>query len=445
MKLKYTIIIVIILIFSFNFYIPLFANLEEVLTLDQCTLLALKNNHLYESYRQEFRASKARVQQAGAIPQPEITFDWDLQPKLLGKSEESYLGINQLIEFPGRRYLRKKIAGQESALTGCEMDMVRLDITFDVKESFYHLLLNQEIQKYAEENLEMASDVLTKVSERYHSGDISKLEVLRARVEVDRAKNQLEVSQNQVKLASAQLNFLLARDPSLPLHIQGQLRGPLLELSLPLLLCQAQNFRPELKKEQLSIKKESLAKKQGYLSFLPDFYLGLSRHRILREPTTWDVSLSLQVPLFFWQKINGEIAEADANLAAAQERFKNLQQEITLDVKNAFYNTNSLKNQVEFFEKDLLDEAQQVYQMSLISFQEGKTGSIELLEARRSLVDLKKSYAESLFNYQVAFAQLEKSLGTSTSGCIQTDGINDQLSNTIYGAHREHPQETKVN
>ncbi|MCU0289129.1 MAG: TolC family protein, partial [Acidobacteria bacterium] len=349
MKLRY---LVILLILSLNIYIPLFANLEEVLSLDQCTTLALKNNHLYESYRQEFRASQARVRQAGAFPQPEIAFDWDLQPKLFDfkHSAESYIGVNQQIEFPGRRYLRKKIAAQESALTGCEMDMVRLEIIFDVKKSFYQLLLNQEIQKYAAENLEMANDVLAKATEKYQSGDVSKLEVLRAKVEVARAKNQLEMSQNQVKLAGAQLNFLLARDPSLPLHIHGELRGPLQELSLPDLLVQAQNSRPELKKEQLAIKKESLAKKQGYLSFLPDFSLGLSRHRIKGEANTWAVALSFEVPLFFWQKMNGEIAEADANLAAAQERFKHLQHAVILDVENAFYNATSLRNQVEFFE-----------------------------------------------------------------------------------------------
>ncbi|MDQ1351059.1 MAG: TolC family protein [Acidobacteriota bacterium] len=415
MKSKYLIAIFVV---SISFYVSQFTNAEETLNLDQCISLALKNNHLYESQRQEFRASRARVRQAAAFPQPEIAFDWDLQTKLFKPSGESYLGINQLIEFPGRRSLRKKIAGQESAGTGCEMDLVRLEIIYDVKCSFYQLLLNREIQKYAKENLEMANDVLTIATEKYQGGDVAKLEVLRAKVEVARARNQLEVALNQVKLACAQLNFLLARDQTQSLHIQGELRGPLIEFSLPNLLAQAQASHPELKKAQLAIKKESLVKKQGFLSFLPDVALGVSRHRILGEPNTWDVALSFQVPLFFWQKINGEIAEADANLAAAQERYKHQELAIALDVENAFYNATSLKNQVEFFEKDVLDEAQQVYQMSLISFQEGKTGSIELLEARRSLADLKQSYAESLFSYQAALAELEKSLGTTLAGGI---------------------------
>ena len=98
---------------------------------------------------------------------------------------------------------------------------------------------------------------------------------------------------------------------------------------------------------------------------------------------------------------------------AANQRLKYLELSVALEVENAYYNAISLQNQIQLFEKEVLDEAEQVYQMSMISYQEGKIGSIELIESRRSLAELKQAYAETLFNYQLALAELEKSLGTS--------------------------------
>ncbi len=408
----------LILIILICVVVSRFVYADEALTLDRCIELALKNNHLYKSQQYEFSASRARMRQARAFPQPEISFDSDLQPGMFDfkQSGESYLGITQSLEFPGRRYLRGKIAANESGMAASDLELLRKEIIYNVKISFYEILLNQEIREYAEENLQMAGDFLTKAAEKYQSGDVSKLEVLRAKVEAARASNQLEVAVNQVKLAEARLNFFLARDKFQPLTLRGKLRGTIIEPVLQQLQSQALAARPELKKERLAIKKESLAKKQALLGFLPDVSLGVSRHRIEGEPNTWDVALSFQAPLFFWQKINGEIAEARANLAAAEERLKYLEMSVSLEIENAYYSVISLKNQVELFEKEALAEAEQVYRMALESYQEGKTGSIESIEARRSLVDLKQSYAETLFNYRAAIAELEKSLGAPLGG-----------------------------
>lgn len=413
------------------------ASTPGALTLDQCIAIALKNNHQYKSFQHEWQASRARVRQARAFPQPELYFDSDLQPTLFNykQSGESHLGITQLIELPGRRNLRGKIASKESEITGCEVDLARQNIIYNVKRSFYQLLLAMTIQKYAEENLAMAKDFLAKAKEKYASGAVAKVEMLRAKVEAAKADNLLQTTCNQVKLAKAQLNFYLARNKFQPLNIQGNLQATPREFDIKKLQADALISRPELKQERLSVKKENLAKKQALFSYLPDVSLGISRHRIENEPSTWNVALSFEVPLFFWQKARGEIAETNANHAATHERLLHLELSVALEVENAYYNTISLKEQVALFEKEMLEEAEQVYQMSMTSYQEGKTSSIELIESRRSLVEIKQAYAETLFNYQLAQAELEKAVGVSIDNSHnprpkkQKDSDNMEMTN----------------
>ncbi|MCK5650778.1 MAG: TolC family protein, partial [Gemmatimonadetes bacterium] len=85
---------------------------ESELTLGQCVSIALEENPLLLSAREQYRASLARISQARAFPQPTLSIDSDMQPSLtdVGGSQERYYGISELIPFPGKTYFRGQVA-----------------------------------------------------------------------------------------------------------------------------------------------------------------------------------------------------------------------------------------------------------------------------------------------------------------------------------------------
>jgi outer membrane protein TolC len=390
----------------------------ETLTLGQCIGIALEHNPLVLSSLSQYRASLARVNQAKAWSQPSLDYDSDLQPGLFDfrGSGESYFGVSQTVEFPGKIGLRGKIAGKESEGILADIDLLKLDLTFQVKGAFYGILIAQEKLKYAEQDLELAQDFLNKAEVKHAAGDIALVEVLRARVEASKAANAVRVAGNEVRLAKAQLNFLLARQKYEPLDIRGDIKRPFVSLDLEQLKTRALAFRPEIRRIGFSLERESLRKKQGALSYLPDFDLGVSRHRLAGEMTTWDFTLSFPIPLFFWQPKRGEIAEAEALMRSLQNEESHLRNAISLEVEEAYMNALTAGHQITLFEEQILTQAEEVYNMFLFSFQEGEIGGIELIEARRTLIEARKSYADALFNYDITLAALEKSVGQSLEG-----------------------------
>ncbi len=391
---------------------------NTALTLEQCISITLQQNPLILSSLKQHQASLARISQAKALPQPYINFDSDLQPKFFNfkDSGESYFGLSQSIEFPGKRHLRGKIASKESNEIMAEIDLLKLDVVFHVKQAFYGLLLVQEKLKYAQQDLELAQDFLKKAELKFEAGDVAKVEALRARVESAKAANEVRSSTNEVRLAKAMLNFLLARKKYAPLEIKGELKRASISLNFEELIKRALSFRPEIKRMGYSLEKENLKKKQGYLSYLPDFDLGVSRHRIEGERTYWDVTLSFPIPLFFWQPKKGEIREAQANVEALKREAEHLKNAITLEVEEAYMNALTASNMIQLFEEEMLTQAEEVYNMFLFSYQEGEIGGIELIEARRTLVETRKSYADALYNYDTSLAALEKSIGQTLEG-----------------------------
>mgnify|MGYP001045277958 CR=1 FL=1 len=388
---------------------------DEPFTLKQCISVALSENPLIKSSEDLFQAAVARVYQAKALSQPNLGFDSDLQPDPFDfqNSGESYLGVSKSFLFPGKRKVNTAIATKASNEVLMDADLLKLNLIYQIKMAFYMMILNQEHLKFAHQNKNLAQDFLDKTKVKFETGDAAQVEILRAKVEVAKATSEIETALNELMTAKANLNFLLGREKNSELEITGELYSLPVLLDLENLIEQALSNRPEIYRIRLSLEKENLSKKQAQLSYLPDFDLGFFKHTIAREVKTWDVTLAFPIPLFFTQPIRGEIAEAKANYSSLESELKNLKNSINLQVENAYQFALTAQNMIELFDKEMLQQSEQVYQMLLFSYQEGEISGIELIEARKTLINTKKSYGDALFNYDAAVASLEKSIGQS--------------------------------
>ncbi|HDT13478.1 MAG TPA: TolC family protein [Candidatus Aminicenantes bacterium] len=388
------------------------------LTLDQCIAMSLAENPLWLSAEEDYQASLARVREAKSFPQPALEYDSDLQPSFLDfrGSGESYFGISQTLEFPGRRSLRGKIAALESREYLADKSLLRLDLVFQVKEVFFSVLLADEKRKYAAQDLELARDFKDKAEAKYEAGDVARVEVVRATVEASKAETAVMLAENEVRLAKARLNYLLGRPKLEPLEIRGELTTAPVAFDRDALVERAIRARPEAEKARAALAKEERRKTEAVMSYLPDFDLGFARHRIAGEVTTWDFTLSVPIPLFFWQPARGRIAEAQAQIRSSERQAEDLANRIGLEVGEAWLSAQAAEAQIALFEKDILTQAEESFDLIRFSFQEGEVGGIELIDARRTLLEVRKSYADALYNYRITLAALERSVGEPLEG-----------------------------
>lgn len=388
------------------------------LTLDECLEIALRDSPRLRAALERESAANARINQATAWPQPVLSYDSDLQPRPFSfqSSGESYLGVTQTFEYPGRRRARAAVARREADQIRSDTEMVRLELRFDVITAFDALLLAREKLVYAEQDLELARDFLEKTQLKYTAGDIAEVEVIRARVEAAQAERAVRVAKSQVSLAKAALNVLLARPAGAPLEVSGSLSRPAPAHELAALQEMAAKGRADVRRLELELVRIDQERRQAALTNVPDLDLGFSSHHIDGEPRTWDVALSATVPLFWWQPKKGVIAEAEARRRAAAHELQQLRQQVGLDVEQAYVETLTTRAQIETFERDILEPASRVYEMLLFSFQQGEIGGIELIDARRTLSQARQAYADALYEHGVALAALERSVGQALRG-----------------------------
>lgn len=387
-------------------------NSEPALTLEMCLEMALHYNPLILSSIEQYRAARARINIAGALPQPEILLDYPLQPGFFspGKSEEKFFWVYQTIEFPGRRYLRTRIASLEASEFFQDNESLKLSLAFQVKEAFFSLLLAEERLRYARENLELSREFVEMVEVKYSAGEVSRAEVLRAQVEVAKAEAMVKRYEVEREIMAARLNILLGRDKNQALKISGELKQPFINLTLDQAREIALSSRPELRKTEYALQRTSLQKKQALLSYLPDFNLGFARHQVERAKY-WDFSLGFSFPLFFWQTKRGELAEAEASFRALEKELIYWRNMVSLEVEEAFLRVICCEKQINLFAENILKQAEEVYQLFFFSFKEGQIGGLDMIEARRTLIEARIAYAEQLYEHAVSLAALSRAMG----------------------------------
>ena len=189
---------------------------EPVLTLGECVSLAMEQNPLIRSAREQYQASLARVRQARAFPQPSLDIDSDLQPGVTDFSDygERYIGISQTIPFPGRTYLQGRIAGRggQSDQGGHRPPEARRHLPGD--RGLLCLAPGRGAGRATPARIsEFTEDFVQMTELKFEAGDVPQMELIRARVEAATAANQVRVAENEERLARASIELPPGTDP----------------------------------------------------------------------------------------------------------------------------------------------------------------------------------------------------------------------------------------
>ncbi|HET8901489.1 MAG TPA: TolC family protein, partial [Holophagaceae bacterium] len=105
---------------------------------------ALAANPQLKASRAAIDAERAKVPQAGALPDPMVSLGYQndgFRKLTYGESGFAFaqLGVSQAFPYPGKRRLRGQIAEAGVAAADAASERVRLDLIADVKRAYFDL------------------------------------------------------------------------------------------------------------------------------------------------------------------------------------------------------------------------------------------------------------------------------------------------------------------
>jgi cobalt-zinc-cadmium efflux system outer membrane protein len=376
--------------------------------------MALANNPQLEIARQQTNQLRAARVVATAIPDPLVTASLDNQSGLFRSSSggEKNVGAELSIPFPDKFRLQNKVATGDVKASDALYRALRTQISAQTAASYDSLLLALRRRADIAVSKQLAEDFLKRTQARFEGGMVPRLDVMKAKVDVAQATNDLIAADRDISTAQASLNRLAGRPLSLPILPTDSLGVPPDLASLDDLEMIALQSRYELESIAAQRKGAGAATSLAKEFWLPDITLGVSRDVSPgTPPAAFSTGLAFPFPVLFWQHSKGEIAQSqyrERELAATE---RDLRAAIGEDVRTAYATASAALLQARYIRDELLPAAQEAYRSVNAAYQIGGTSALEVIEARRTLLDAQAQLTEALAEANTSRSDLERAVG----------------------------------
>lgn len=404
---------------------------ERVLSLDECIKIALENNKQLLLFQEKTNNAKAKKSEAAGSYWPNIsamgayiynhkinTVNFAGTEMPLG-ARDSYLGklsLTQPLFMGGKIYQSNRQADIGLQLARWDYLKQRDDLLFQVKQSFYTVLLAQQMVRINQEAYAVITAHLKVSQALYNEGKMSNYDVSRVKVQLANQKTSLIRSQNNLKITVDALINILGWEPSLETEFVGQLgyvETPVkrYEEGLMQALGKRVEIRQLLLQEEAADSLVALARSDHW----PNLLLSSVASRQnssgfgadLAWTNSWTTTISLTVPLFEGFATKARIDQAKSQKEQILLTKAQLIDSIKIEVKQAYFTLDQAKDNIAGQSenvdtaKDNLRIAQERYKLGLMS-------DIEVRDAELTLTQAEINYYQATYEYIMAQAKVEK-------------------------------------
>ena len=376
---------------------------------------ALANNPQLEVAREQTAQSRARRVTATAIPDPAFAFTFDNQPGFLqlGNAAQRTAGVGIAIPFPDKFRLRNSVAGADVHTFEFSYAALRQQLAAQTSRSYDSLLVAMRHRDDFVLTRDLAREFLVKSKARFTGGTVARLDVIRAQVALAQAENDLIASERNVVLADDALDRLVGRPLGISIVPADTLGVPADLPGIEVLEEGAMVARPELSglMSQRAGARAATALAREY--WLPDFTLGAQRvYGPDGAGTLFSAGIALPLPVFYWQHARGEIAESQHRERELSASYRDLRAQVSQDVRASYAAASTALRQAIYIRDELLPAAREAYRVAAVSYGLGGSSALDVLDARRNLIDAQSQFSNALAAANSARADLERAVAT---------------------------------
>jgi cobalt-zinc-cadmium efflux system outer membrane protein len=386
------------------FFRPLSAD-EPPLSLDEAVSGALRNNPEIIRARFELEAARGRRLQLGALSFPELSFSREgMAFHNRGAETEINLGIEQSIEFPGKRSLRREAAGLEEDVYAAELDRIILSVTAEVKKAYFQTAYSQRAIAGREGIIEVLKRYQDIAVLRAQSGQVSALDVLKGRLEMVQLQGEIIEARRLWRESALALSLLIGGDGQHPSPVSvSEFTFIPLGKDISALLREAAS-RPSLRAAGARLSQAEAGLRLALKNALPDFKVGLFSPSL--RTSSWGFEVGLTLPL--WKdKIEGERQEAEAFSQAQAAARQAREKKVFSLLRSAYESVKATEERLALFEQSLLPEIDGILELGLSDYQYGKIDSLHLFDVLRIYKTTQLEYLDALLDHRISLVDLE--------------------------------------
>ena len=315
-----------------------------------------------------------------------------------------------------------KISGMDVELAVEKARNSRLETVTQVKNAYYSILLSKEAFEVYKDVYENAMDNLAETQKKYDAQKASEFDLVRAKTTVEQAIPNVYNAESSVILALWQLKAVLGVDLDMNLDVAGTLADYSQHMFYDIHQHDSISLDRNSTMKQLAIQAEMLAETVKLQKFANIPSLAVAFNFSINAMTNdfnfseyrWTpysyVGLSLSIPVFAGGKRYQAIRQAKNQHQQIQLQTVNTERQLKIAIRQNL-NTMEMNMKSYYAAQNAVASAQKAYDIAEASYQVGRSTLIELNDAQLALTQSRLAESQAIYNFVVAKAQLEQSLG----------------------------------
>jgi len=414
---------------------------EKELSLDECIKIGLEKNTNLHSSKQKVLFAEYKLKEANSQRLPSLKFNAgytrlsSIDPFAITIPPNYKVSISPNIVDT----YSLKLTLQQPLFTGFrlsgnsdlseynyqasiqDLSKDQIELVLNIKTAYWTLFKAIKIKEAIDKNVLQIQSHIQDIQNLFKQGMATKNDLLKVQVQLSDAQIRQMDAVNNIRMAELNLNNII----QLPLTIKPKIDQIVSKETIDIKEIDyyteaAEKTRPELKAVDLRIKAGESAITVAKSGWYPQVFLvgnynySNPNQRIFPQQNkfkdTWDVGVNLSWDIWNWGTASHQTGEASAQLEQTKDQLKSTRDLITLEVTQNYLTMLQNKDKI-IAAQSSVEQAEENYRLTADKFKEGLALNSDLLDAETSLLQANTNYIQSIADFNISKAKLEKAIG----------------------------------
>jgi outer membrane protein, heavy metal efflux system len=354
---------------------------------------------------------EARGRRIGAGRLSNPTFGYDFQNQSKVSPQTGVFSLDQSFPLTRRLNIEKRLSSQLIEAAEFEVKDVERKLVLEAQQAVVQLLTLSRQRTLRQQQMDLAQKLADFANGRAKAGELSALDAKQIQLDSQRLSVEGRLLEAQSVTALGQLKPLLGLRSEDQLRIRGELPPLTLPASTPW------QQRPDFQLAQTKIVAADTANQLAKAKRMPDVTAGFFASHEMQDVTrtqrerTGFVGFRVSIPLPFWNRNQGEIAETAASAQRARLESDALAVQINGEAGTARKEMETNSSIVSETRDKLLPLALEQMDAMQKAYEAGQTDLQGVLRARDQRLQLESSTLDALRDFHLARIRYEAALG----------------------------------
>lgn len=366
-----------------------------VLSLDDFVKAAIERHPRVMKATFAVDAAQGKFTQAGLYPNPVFAFNADELGDRTGTLGILTPQVSQEIVRGGKLKLSQAVVAREIDQATLAVMAERFAVIGAVRAAFYDVYALQERRIVLAEIVRINEDTVNKLQPAVKAGIATPLDLVQLEIERETRRADLKAIEQELPNAFRRLAAIVGENELPPVILAATFELPLPEYDGEKTRAMVVALHPEVRSAKVGVERAQAALRRAQAEPKPNITVS-SGYTRQNQNVSNDWLLSASMPLPTWNRNQGGIHTAMAEIQMAHQDVRRVENELAERVATSLRTYSAAKQRAEWYREHILGRTNEALKLMTAARDAGQFNALQVLQAQKAVAEARLETNKSL-------------------------------------------------